>query len=69
MPHEQTTADSSFINRCEGQLYVDGIDLDEADRLRLFRLAGHTEEPPDHRLGWPPYAAMIEDARKWIARS
>lgn len=56
--------DESFINRCEGQIYEDGVDLDDDDRLRLFRLAGHKGEAPRRRIEWPPYAEMIADARK-----
>ena len=57
-------ADLSFVNRCEGQIYHDGIDLDDADRLRLFRLAGRKGDVPNCRAAWPPYAGLIEDARK-----
>jgi hypothetical protein len=56
-------SDASFISRCEMQIYHDGIDLDDGDGLRLFRLAGRVGEPPDCRIAWPPYAEMIEDAR------
>jgi hypothetical protein len=63
-PDHQTTADKSFVNRCEGQIYQDGLDLDDDDRLRLYRLAGHRGEPPNYRVAWPPYARMIADARE-----
>lgn len=67
MPDHSAVADTSFINRCEQHIYHDGIDLDEVDRLRLFRLAGHACTPPNHRAAWPPYANMIEDAKQRVA--
>ena len=53
---------SDFIDRCE-RVLVGGVPLSEDDRLRLFRLAGHTEEAPNCIAYWPSVWNMIDDAR------
>ena len=54
--------DGDFIDRCEVASEA-CIVLDRADRLRLFRLAGHTAEPPNRMIEWPSVWLMIADAR------
>jgi hypothetical protein len=55
-------SDTAFIDDCERISFAGNV-LDESDRLRLFRLAGHTEEPPNYMIAWPSVWAMIDDAR------
>jgi hypothetical protein len=58
--------DAEFVDQCEITL-KHLIPLGEHSRLRLFRLAGHTEEPPNYVIAWPPMWEMIDEARKRIA--
>lgn len=63
MADQTADPDSDFIDRCEGITH-DGIVISEESRLRLFRLSGHTEEPPNYMIAWPSVWAMIADARE-----
>lgn len=62
MTDQTADPDSDFIDRCE-RITHDGIVISEESRLRLFRLAGHTEEPLNYMIAWPSVWAMIADAR------
>ena len=58
-----------FIDHCEKQIYSTGTDLSDDERLRLFRLAGHTSDAPNYRAAWPPYTEMIADVRRRLANA
>ena len=60
------TPDAEFVNQCEITT-KHWIAIGDGSRLRLFRLAGHTEEPPNRFIEWPSVWEMIADARRRIA--